>query len=280
MKITLIGLATAFVCSATGLAGELPIIFEKPFLGCFVGFSESRDFEFAIGADGSSELFFRKGKKERLTTGGTTLNIYYVLEEKQKGKQKWTNRMMTEDGFETSFKETVTPERGKPISFTATYTGDTKVEVTHVFSKDGVEISTRILGKKTENELRVGVKVVIGDMYRHIKEKLTERELKSKIKKSRMQVWPVDSKRSSGKKIDLYEIDIKMQEEFPKGATKFAMESDRLADHGYTISTADPKLGIIEFKQTKDLYHGFSLYWWPDPAKSKEKGSRMVIEVD
>ena len=43
-------------------------------------------------------------------------------------------------------------------------------------------------------------------------------------------------------------------------------DADRLADHGYTISTADPKLGIIEFKQTKDLYHGFSLYWWPDPA--------------
>jgi hypothetical protein len=270
-------LGTTILAAASGLGGELPLIFDKPFLGCFVGYAGARDFEFAIGGGGTSELFFRKDRKTRLQTGGTTLKIYYVLEEKLDGK-KWTNRFMSEDGFATSFKETATPELGKPVTFTATYTGDTKVEITHIFTKSSVEISTRVVEKTTKNEVRVGVKVVAGDLYRHIKEEITKREARTKIKKGRIEVWPVGSKRS--KRIDLSDLELKLPEEFPKGASKFSLESDRIADHEYSLTTADPALGNITFKQRNELFHGFSLYWWPDPAKVKEKDARLVIEVD
>jgi len=277
MKTALLALEAMFLAAASGFSGELPLIFDKPFLGCFVGYAEARDFEFAIGGGGTSELFFRKDRKTRLQTGGTTLKIYFVLEEKVNG-EKWTNRFMSEDGFETSFKETATPEMGKPVSFTATYTGDTKVEITHIFTKSSVEISTRVVEKTTKNEVRVGVKVLAGDLYRHIKEEITEREARTKIKEGRIEVWPVGSKRR--KRIDLSDLEIKLPEEFPKGASKFSLESDRIADHEYSLTTADPALGNITFKQRNELFHGFSLYWWPDPAKGKKKDARLVIEVD
>ena len=87
------------------------MIFDKPFLGCFVGYAKARDFEFAIGGGGTSELFFRKDRKTRLQTGGTTLKIYFVLEEKVNGN-KWTNRFMSplkcalrvQDGLKAHFK--------------------------------------------------------------------------------------------------------------------------------------------------------------------------------
>lgn len=276
MKSALTSLCLTGLLATNCWAGELPLIFDKPFLGCFVGYAGARDFEFGIGGDGTSELFFRKDRKTRLQTGGTTLNIYYVLEEKVSGK-KWTNRFMAEDGFETSSKETATPEVGKPISFTATYTGDTKVEITHVFTKSGVEISTRIVEKKTKNDLRVGVKVLCGDLYRHIKEPMDKREAKKKIN-GRIEAWPVGERRSE--RIDLSDLEVKLPEKFPKGASKFSLESDRIAEHKYTITTADPALGNISFKQKNEVFHGFHLYWWPDPAKATSKDSRMVIEVD
>ncbi len=272
-----VALALLLLVPGEGRGGELPAIYEKPFLGCFVGFRESRDFDFAIGADGTSELFFKEGD-ERLSLHGSSIKFRYILEEQQKGKTKWTNRTMQEDGFETTQKETASPEPGKPVTFTATFTGDTKVEITHVFSRDSVLIRTRILEKKTEGKVRVGVRVSVGDLYRHIKEKLPERELKSKIKDSELRVWPVEGRSSSGEKIELYE-DLKLQEEFPKGATKFSLESDRIGDKEIIFSTGNEDLGWFQFRQTRELYHGFSTYWYPDPEKSAEQDCHLVVEV-
>lgn len=280
MKAILLATVPILLPAAPLMAAELPALYDKPFIGCFVGFSEARDFQFAIGADGSSELYFMEGRDQRLTTTGTTLKIYYVLEERAAGKEKWTSRRMAEDGFETAHKATMSPALDKPITFTATYTGDTKVEISHLFTKDGVEITTKVVEKKTENEVRTGVKVLVGDMYRHLREEFTERELKAKIKDGRLEVWPRGSDKSSGEKIDLHELDVKLPEAFPKGASRFSLKSDRIADHEYTITTANEKFGVIEFLQTRELYHGFYLTWWPDPAKSAEKDCRMVITVD
>lgn len=265
-------------------AKELPAMFDKPFLGCFLGFQGSRDFEFAIGGDGTSELFFIKDKKA-LRTNGLTLHIYYVVQEQMgKGtKKRWVNRTLQKDGFETEHEATAEPPVGKPIAFVATFTGDTKVECSHVLSKDKVEIATKIVSKKTKNPVRVGVRVVVGDMYRHVREeedKLSERELKTKVKGSEIAVWPVGSRKRSGEKIDLYEIDVELPKKFPKGARKFALESPRLGDHKYSVSTASLENGTITFRQTKKLLHGFDLFWWPDPEKADDKDTRLVIEVD
>lgn len=265
------------------LADELPASLDKPFLGCWVAFADSRDFEFLIGGDGTSELFFKDGKT-RLKTGGCTVNVYYALEEQVKekgGKTRWINRAMKEDGFEDFDPETAEPALGKAVSFTATYTGGIKVRVSHFFTKDGVEIATKLLEKgSSKNDMRVGVRVLVGDMFRHIKdEDLEDRTTKSKLKESRIAVLPADSKRSSGKRIKFEDYELNLTELFPKGATRFSLESDRIADHEYELSTANPDYGLLEFRQTKKLLHGFLVNWWPDPEKTAEKDCRLVIEV-
>ena len=85
MKHLAIVIGIAFGVTGFARAEELPATLDKPYLGCWLAFSDSRDFEFVIGGDGDAELFFIKNRK-RLSTGGCTLKIYYALEEKVKGK--------------------------------------------------------------------------------------------------------------------------------------------------------------------------------------------------
>jgi hypothetical protein len=245
MKGQLIALGGTVLAVVTGGAGELPALLEKPFLGCFIGFQESRDFQFALGADGSSELFFMKERDVRLTTNGTTLKIYYVLEEIQDDKEGWKNRRMQEGGFETAHEATIEPEPGAPMTFVATYTGGTKVQITHVFTDDGVQISARIIERESENEMRAGVRVVVGDLYGHLESSLDERDLRRKIDDSRIEVWPTGSTNSSGERIDLHEGDVVLQEKFPKGARKVALESPRLPKTAWAPSnSARPETSI------------------------------------
>lgn len=284
MKLALTAVVAFFGAFGSLPAKELPAMFDKPFLGCFLGFQGSRDFQFAIGGDGTSELFFLKDK-EAVRTHGLTLHIYYVLQEEvgQGAKKRWVNRTLQKDGFETEHEATATPPVGKPIEFVATFTGDTKVRCSHIMAKDKVEISTTLVSKKTKNPVRVGVRVVVGDMYRHVKEEeeeLSARELKTKLKGSEIAVWAVGSRKRSGEKIGLHEIDVELPKKFPKGARKFSLESPRIADHEYTLSTANLENGSFTFRQTKKLLHGFDLFWWPDPAKASDKDTRLVIEVD
>lgn len=283
MKPVLMAALASLSCLFTASAEELPSSLDKPFLGCWVGFAGSRDFEFAIGGDGDSELFFFKDKK-RLITGGCSLKIYYTVQEEIKdkgGKTRWINRTMADDGFSEFDKETAEPAVGKPVSFTATYTGDIKVKIAHVFSKGGVEISTVVLDKgKAKGKLRAGVKVVVGDMFRHIKdEDLEERGTEEKLEDTKAAVLPVGERR--GKRIKFKDYDKKqnLAEMFPKGASKFSLESDRIGEHEYELSTANPDYGVLEFTQKAELMHGFSVNWWADPKKVKEKDARLVIKV-
>ena len=56
-------------------------------------------------------------------------------------------------------------------------------------------------------------------------------------------------------------------------------ESDRLGDHEVIFATEEEALGTFEFRQTREMFHGFPMLWWPDPAKIDEKGARLVVEV-
>lgn len=272
MRVLAIGMLAVMGLAIRVPGGELPAVQEKPFLGSFLGFSGSRDFDFAVGADAESELFFKE-RRERLKLNDSVIRFYYVLEEKI--KDRWISRRMTEDGFETAYDATDEPEPGKPISFVATFTGETKVEIVHVFGKDTVTIANRIVDKKTENEVRVGVKIVIGDLYRHLTGEVSERELRSKIKKSTVTVEPVEGKKT---RLDL-DKKFTLQEEFPKGARSFSLKSDRIGGHEFMVRTEESALGRFEFRQTREAYHGFPFLWWPNPEKNGEKGARLVVEV-
>jgi len=249
-------------------AGELPVWTDKPYMGCFVGY-EARNFDFGLGGDGTSELHL-KDRKKRLSYS-LHFSLRYVLEEEIKGK--WVRRQLAEDGFETAQTATITPE--KPITFTATYTGDTKVRIGHEFGKKGIAIRSEIIGKKTANPVRAGVEVVVPDLYRHLEAGLSERELKKKIRRSEIEVTSKEGKRA---KFDLYE-DENLEKLFPGGARRFAIESERIDGKEVVLATESEELGILTFRQGKKLLHGLSVFWWPDSLKKSEAGCRLWVEV-
>ena len=280
MKRVLAGACAAVLAVLPGGGAELPSALDKPYLGCWLGFSESRDFEFLIGGDGKSELFFEKDRK-RLTTGGCTLKIYYVLEEQvgQGNKARWSYRRIVEDGFEDFGKETADPPLDKPISFTATYTGGVKVKVTHVFSKRGVEISTRIVDKgSAKGSLRAGVRILVGDLFRHIDdEDLEKKETEDKLEDTQISILPVGERRA--KRIKFEDYDENLPEVCPKGARAFALESDRYGDHEFQLTTANPDCGVLSFNQKNKIIHGFHVNWFPEAGKVSDKDARLVIRV-
>ncbi|MBB81670.1 MAG: hypothetical protein CMN02_11905 [Roseibacillus sp.] len=276
----------SFIVIALGAVGlaradELPATLDKPYLGCWLAFSDSRDFEFVIGGDGDAELFFIKNRK-RLSVGGCTLKIYYVLEEKIKGnggKMRWISRKMIQDGFENFGKETAEPPLRKPIGFTASFTGGVKVRITKVFTKDGMEISTQVIDKgASKGELRAGVKILVGDLFRQIDDAdLEKRETESKLEDTEISVRAVGARRTARVKFEDY--DVVLTEKFPKGVRAFALESDRYGDHEFQITTANPEFGVIEFLQRKKIIHGFYVNWYPDPDKAGEQDARLLFKV-
>lgn len=252
-------------------AGELPQLTEKPWLGCFAG-HEGRGFDFAVQSDGESKIYFKRGSK-RLSFS-TIFPVYYILEEEINGK--WVSRRMQEDGFETGQEATDEPEK---LTFTATYTGDTKVEITHEFDREGVVIGTRILEKTTTNPIRCGVRVTIPDLYRNLEEdgKLDERELKRKVDAE----VSGETRSGEGVKADLYEKpQLDGPDYFPDGARTFTFECEKIDGQELTLSTVDESAGWIQIEQTKTAFNGFNLFWWPDPAKAGTPGARLKIEVD
>ena len=281
MKRIVSALSATLALFSSVEAEELPDTLDKPYLGCWLAFAESRDFEFVIGGDGDAELFFQKDRK-RLTIGGCTLKIYYSVEERVKakeGKTRWSYRRIVEDGFEDFGKETAEPPLRKPVSFTATFTGGIKVRITHVFSKSGLEISTNILEKgESKGALRAGVKIIVGDLFRHIEdEDLEKRETEFKLEDTRISVLAVGARRATRIKFEDY--DTVLTEECPKGARAFELESDRYGDHEFQLTTANPDYGLFEFDQKKKLIHGFSVNWFPDPTKVGEKDARLLLKV-
>ncbi|HCQ34043.1 MAG TPA: hypothetical protein DIV54_11135 [Verrucomicrobiales bacterium] len=281
MKHLAIVIGIAFGVTGFARAEELPATLDKPYLGCWLAFSDSRDFEFVIGGDGDAELFFIKNRK-RLSIGGCTLKIYYALEEKVKGKggkPRWISRRMVQDGFEDFGKETAKPPLRKPLSFTATYTGGIKAKITHVFTKDGMEISTQVVDKgESKGELRAGVKILVGDLFRQIDDAdLEKRETESKLEDTRISVRGVGARRTERVKFEDY--DVVLTEEFPNGVRAFALESDRYGDHEFQMTTANPEYGIIEFVQRKKIIHGFYTNWYPDPEKAGQQDARLLLKV-
>lgn len=247
--------------------GTLPSLQDKPWLGCFAGY-EDRSFDFALGTGGESDLFFKEGGDR--VSRFLAFKVRYVLEEKI--NDRWVRRTMAEDGFETSDKATDDPEK---MTFTATYTGDTKVEVVHEFEKGEVLIGIKIVEKKTDNPIRCGVVVTIPDIYRGLEEgELSKRDLRKKVDAE------VEGETLEGKRLkaDLYELPkLGSADYFEGGAKTFTIEAERIAGREVTLSLAEEETGRIDVDQTRPAMHGFSLNWWPDPEKT---GAKLLLEVD
>ena len=259
--------ALGILVAGSVFGGSLPSLLEKPWLGCFVG-HEDRGFDFALGTNGASQLHFKQGGN-RISLFAS-FKVSYILEEKI--GDRWVRRTMGEDGFDSDSKATDEPEK---VTFTATYTGDTKVEITHEFEKGEVLMGIKILKKKTDNPIRCGVVVTIPDLNRGVEEtELSKRDLKRWVD-AEVKGETLEGKRL---KADLYKMPkLGSAEYFEGGAKTFTFESARIAGREVTLSLAEEETGRIDVDQTRPAMHGFSLNWWPDPEKA---GAKLLLEVD
>lgn len=265
MKKSLLCVTAALLTAASGK--ELPLLFEKPFLGAWIGYEED-GFDAAIQGEGWAEIFFKKEQRDGLARISPFLSLKLKYSVQEKIGERWVNRSIEKDGFETEIEASTEVE---DIEFTATFKGGTKVKVNHIF--DGDEILTRIAQVSTEskNELRIGVKVAFPDLYR-LKEKLSEDELEEKLDGDEIRATRVDKKRF---KFDLHEeVDLADEKVLGKGAIEYSLESKRLADREITLSNAKGSKGVFRFEPTKSLHVPLDVIWYPETPTST-----MVLEI-
>ncbi|MEN8680926.1 MAG: hypothetical protein ABF391_12855, partial [Akkermansiaceae bacterium] len=164
----------AFAASLAPCFADLPQMSDKTeWLGYFVGW-ETRSSDFGIGADGESLLHPKKSGKR---AGHKEIKVHYIIEEEMNGK--WVRRQFLKEGGLTSEAEKgLDPE--KPVVLVTTVTGETKVEWTHIVSRGKINVMPKLLEKKTENKIRVGMEFVLPRLYR-FNEEPTDRELKKKV---------------------------------------------------------------------------------------------------
>lgn len=269
MKLRYLGVVGLLLMGSL-VAGDLPMLQEKPWLGVFVGY-EGRGFDFALGSDGESQIHFKKGRTR--ISGFNSFKVHYVLEEFV-GK-RWVRRQMSQEGFETTQEAS---EDVEEVTFVATYTGDTKVQIVHRFDKGLIEIESKVLAKTTENEIRIGVEVAVSDLYRSVKEKgLSKRELRDKIKDAQVRGVTMKGKRL---KVDLDENpELDGEEFFADGAKEISIESDKIAGREVLLRTKNEDAGRIEVEQSREAFHGFRMIWWPDPAKIGTEGCVLELQV-
>ncbi|NNC89043.1 MAG: hypothetical protein HKN82_11345 [Akkermansiaceae bacterium] len=258
------------------LAEELPMLSEKPWLGCFAGF-ESSSFDVAVGSDGET-IIYHKNRGKRLSDIVAT-KVRFILEEEVKGK--WVKRKIQEDGFATS--QEPNPDADE-VRFTATYTGGTKVQIDHEFSRGKVLLGVKVVEKTTENPVRAGVETMVGDLFRNIERDVPKDELEDvlddKIQKTRLKLEPFEG---SARKYDLGDTmkeDEKAEfDELVQKLKSVELSSEKIGNNRIVWMTEDTGKGYLELRQTKPLYHGFYVVWRPLPGKEGEEGSRLEMEM-
>ena len=257
--------------SSVAMGGELGLMNEKPWIGIFAGL-EDRNLDFAIGGDGESELFFKKGRDRTGIHQATS--VRYIVEEQI--KNRWVRRSMVDDGFETKNKPGLDQEK---VSFTATYTGGTKMEIIHAFGKSEVAIGVQIVEFTTKNPIRACVQVVVPDMYRSVEAgDAGGRELKKKLKDFRVKAVSLEGKSVKLRKLE-DDVDLDEHPILSKGAEDVSVEASFMRGKELIIASKEVKFGRLEFEQSKKIYHGFNVLWRPVPEKVGEEDCRLVIEV-
>ena len=260
--------------SGSALASGLGSLGEKPWLGVWVG-RNGRSFDFAIRTDGASEIHLKKGGKR--ASIHSFFAVRYVLEEKIGAK--WVRRQLAKESLESAQESSLEAEKAL---FTASFTGETKIAIAHEFEKSEVFVAVNVLEKMTKNPVRVGVEVVVPDFYRHIKADEKERDLKKSLKGHDLQMV-----RNDGKKVKLDEkvlskVNLKLESPDLLGTNTvklFEIKSVKMDGRELSLTTEEDDYGELELRQTKPLFHGLSVLWWPKEDKIGQDGCRLVIKV-
>ena len=266
-------LLLAFAATLAPCFAELPQMSDKTeWLGYFVGW-EGRSLDFGIGADGESLLHPKKSGKR---AGHKEIKIHYVVEEEINGK--WVRRQfLKEGGLASETEKGLDPK--KPVTIVTTVTGDTKVEWTHVVSRGGINVMPKLVEKKTENKIRVGVEFALPRLYR-FNEEPDKRELKKKVGADHIRGTRLKDGKKIRIKFDDVEDDVTSAEFLQDGASEIEVKSNGIMGKKFVVENGAEKSGRIDVKTKGPLYNSFRLTWRADMEKLGEKDTYVTFSVE
>ena len=167
----------------------------------------------------------------------------------------------------------------KPVVVVTTVTGDTKVEWTHAFSGGKMVVMPKLLEKKTENKIRIGMEFALPRLYR-FDEEPDKRELKKKVGSDYVRGTRLkDGKKIRVKFTDL-DDDVTSEEFLQDGASAVEVKSNGIMGNSLVVENGAEKSGRIDLVTKGHLYNSFKVRWLADMEKLGDKATFVTFAVE
>lgn len=268
-------LLTAFAMSGGSALAELPSMNERPWLGYFLG-TKNRDFSFGLTAQGGGMITpIGKGDKELSTQ--LRVQVAFVIEEVLPDGRAISKNILPET---LESKDPATAKPGK-VTFHGKVTGDASFEAFVEVERGTIAVGGRVLdpGTLTKNPLRFSVRAIFPEAYRSAKktEKDAAKAFAKKLKDDRYAVLWTDGKRAKFNGADPIEAD-------PKKVNGLGIAGLEVAVAAYqgkvfVFSASEQSKMALWTSKAQPFNEGFSINWYPDPAKDPEAKARFKFTI-
>ena len=271
----MVALTTAIGGIGSVLA-QLPGLKEKPWLEQFA-VTENRSFTYALNNWG-------EGKIIPVGKGGKEISIQLhipvtILIEEVLPDGRTVAKKIVPESLET--KDLATLKPGK-ISFRGKVTGDASFEAQVEMDRGVIAVGGRLLdpGTLTKNPLRFGVRVTLPEAYRNAKktEKDDAKEFAKKLKEDRYAIIWTDGKRlkfNGGDKLEVNPKDVN-----GPGITELKALISSYQGKTVEFTAAENSKMTVAARAADQLFSdGFTLSWYPDPAKDPDTKARLKFTV-
>jgi hypothetical protein len=186
-------------------------------------------------------------------------------------------QFLKEGGLASETEKGLDPK--KPVVLVTTVTGETKVEWTHVVARGKVSVMPKILEKKTENKVRVGMEFALPRLYR-FQEEPTGRELKKKVGSDYIKAKRLKDGKSVRVKFHEVEDDVTSEEFLGEGASEIEVKSAGILGNSVVIENGRDKAGRIDVKTKGPLYNSFRMTWMANQEKLGTKDCFVTFAVE
>ena len=268
--------SVVLACSGIGPAlAELPSLTEKPWLDYFL-VSTNRDFTFSLNnwAQGSIIPVGKGGKELSIQL---RLPVTFFIEEVLPNGTTVTKKILTET-LESKNPATLKPEKA---TFRCKVTGDASFEAHVEVDRGTIAVGGRLVdrGTLTKNPLRFGVRINVPDAYRNAKkiEKDDAKEFAKKVKDDRYAFQWTDGKRVKFNGGDKIEADPKNVN--GPGIAQMKVEIGAYQGKALEFTASENSKIALWTRLEQPFNEGFSINWYPDPAKDPETKARLNFTV-
>lgn len=254
---------------------ELPTLPDKPW-GDYFAVQTSRKWDFVMDSWGLGKLI-TTGDSGKAAGQNLHIPVTFVIEEILAGG-KTVTKTVDHASLETADKPVW--KQGK-ATFRGKVVGGASFEAHVEFNKGEVLLGGRILdpGTLTRNPLRFGVRAVFPSAYRSAKksDKDAAKKFAKRLKDDRYTLVRTDGKRATfegGDKVGPEAVDVN-----GPGVAEFRAEIDAYQGRKFQFKAPVGSGMLLWNRQDQELHEGFSVTWYPDPAKDPDGKTSLSIDV-